>query len=58
MKTTKRQEFTDEQMRKKLESLGYDFTDENGEFDLKSMIEVASVIKNYKWDEKKEVWYI
>jgi len=48
---------TDSEMRQLLEFVGYDLTDDNGEFDHSLMVSIASMAEKFKWDEINEVWY-
>ncbi|MGN7300419.1 hypothetical protein [Ferdinandcohnia sp. SAFN-114] len=48
---------TDSEMRQMLEFLGYDLTDDSGEFDHSLMVSIASMAEKFKWDEINEVWY-
>lgn len=49
--------WTDDEMKERLESMGYDVTDDEGEVDTGLLAEVASMTEGYKWDEEKEVWH-
>lgn len=40
---------TDDEMKVRLESMGYNVTDNEGE--------VASMSEGYKWDDEQEVWH-
>jgi len=44
-------------MRRMLEFLGYDLTDDNGEFDHSLMVSIASMAEKFMWDEINKVWY-
>lgn len=49
--------WTDEEMKEKLQLIGYDLTDEEGNYSRVLMVEIASLTEGYKWDDEKEVWY-
>lgn len=49
---------TDKEMRERLELLGYDLTNTEGNYSVSIMSEIASLTEGYKWDEEKEVWLI
>lgn len=48
--------WTDQEMRERLEQMGYDLTDDNGEYDVGLMVEVASMSEGHTYDEEKGVW--
>lgn len=62
----KRKTWTDDEMRIKLENMGYDLSkdendddeeEENYGFDASLMAEIATLSEGFKWDDKEEVWY-
>lgn len=48
--------WTDQEMREHLEELGYDLTDDEGNYDEGVMVEIASMVEKYKYDEETETW--
>lgn len=48
--------WTNEEMKERLELLGYDLTDDNGEYSESIMVDIAANLEKYKWDDENEVW--
>lgn len=49
--------WTEKEMKERLEGMGYDLKNDEGEHDEGLLTEIASMLEGYKWDDEKEVWY-
>lgn len=49
---------TNQEMRERLEGMGYDLTNDQGEYSELVMADIAANAEKYKWDEEKEFWIV
>lgn len=49
--------WTDEEMKCLLKELGYDLTNDRGEFSSYIMSDISVNSEGYKWDDENELWY-
>jgi hypothetical protein len=49
--------WTNQEMKTYLEGLGYDLTNDQGEYSELIMVDIAANVEKFKWDEEREVWF-